>query len=110
MVGFLADENTTEEPVFAAFLGTLAATSPMAAFLQRRTGAPIAVVSSEDKYAYCEKLGAKGCINRKDFDHWGMLPHWKEIRGLLSRMADSVSQALESSSRIDAFVEWVMVE
>ena len=35
----------------------------------------------------------------------GMLPHWKEIRGLLARMSDSVTQALESSSRIDAFVE-----
>lgn len=34
-----------------------------------------------------------------------MLPHWKEIRGLLSRMSDSVSQALESSSRIDIFVD-----
>jgi KDO2-lipid IV(A) lauroyltransferase len=44
-VGFLADENTSEEPVFAPFLGTLAATSPAAAFLQRVTGAPIAVVS-----------------------------------------------------------------
>ena len=35
----------------------------------------------------------------------GMLPYWKEIRGLLSRMSDSVSQALESASRIDGFVE-----
>lgn len=35
----------------------------------------------------------------------GMLPHWKEIRGLLTRMSDSVSQALESASRIGAFVE-----
>ena len=35
----------------------------------------------------------------------GMLPHWKEIRGLLSRMSDSVSQALEKASRIDTFVE-----
>jgi crotonyl-CoA carboxylase/reductase len=24
------------------------------------------------------KIGAKGCINRKDFDHWGMLPHWTD--------------------------------
>jgi len=22
-------------------------------------------------------LGAAGCINRKDFDHWGILPHWE---------------------------------
>jgi crotonyl-CoA carboxylase/reductase len=24
------------------------------------------------------KLGAIGCINRNDFDHWGMMPHWKD--------------------------------
>lgn len=44
-------------------------------------GIPIAVVSGEDKIDYCMKLGAKGCINRKDFDHWGMLPHWKDTVG-----------------------------
>jgi len=42
---------------------------------------PVAVVSSEDKYEYCENLGAAGCINRKNFDHWGMLPHWKDEAG-----------------------------
>jgi len=42
---------------------------------------PIAVVSSTGKFEYCEDLGAKGCINRKDFDHWGMLPHWKDAVG-----------------------------
>jgi crotonyl-CoA carboxylase/reductase len=26
---------------------------------------------------FCERLGAKGCINRKKFDHWGVPPHWK---------------------------------
>ena len=41
-------------------------------------GTPVAVVSSEDKFDYCLKLGAKGCINRKEFDHWGMLPHWTD--------------------------------
>ena len=41
-------------------------------------GIPIAVVSSEDKFEFCMKLGAKGCINRKDFDHWGMMPHWTD--------------------------------
>ena len=34
-----------------------------------------------------------------------MLPTWKDIRGLLGKMQDSVGQALESSARIDAFVE-----
>ncbi len=41
-------------------------------------GIPVAVVSSEDKFEFCMKLGAKGCINRKEFDHWGMLPHWTD--------------------------------
>ncbi len=39
---------------------------------------PVAVVSSEDKFDFCLKLGAKGCINRKEFEHWGMLPHWTD--------------------------------
>jgi crotonyl-CoA carboxylase/reductase len=39
---------------------------------------PIAVVSGEDKFEFCKSLGARGCINRKKFDHWGMLPHWKD--------------------------------
>jgi crotonyl-CoA carboxylase/reductase len=42
---------------------------------------PIAVVSNDDKVDYCRKLGAKGCINRRKFTHWGMLPHWKDQLG-----------------------------
>ena len=50
--------------------------------IARAKGAiPIAVVSSPDKFDYCKKLGAKGCINRNDFEHWGMLPHWKDNVG-----------------------------
>ena len=41
-------------------------------------GIPIAVISDDSKIEYCKKLGAVGCINRKNFDHWGMLPHWKD--------------------------------
>jgi crotonyl-CoA carboxylase/reductase len=41
-------------------------------------GKPVAVVSSQDKVDYCKQLGAVGVINRNDFDHWGMLPHWKD--------------------------------
>jgi crotonyl-CoA carboxylase/reductase len=41
-------------------------------------GIPVAVVSSDDKVEFCTRLGAKGCINRKQFSHWGMLPHWKD--------------------------------
>jgi len=41
---------------------------------RERGGIPIAVVSSESKFEFCHDLGAKGVINRKDFDHWGRLP------------------------------------
>ncbi len=41
----------------------------------------VAVISSDDKVDYCMSLGAKGCLNRRDFDHWGMLPHWKDQVG-----------------------------
>ena len=45
VVGLLVDEDAPRRAVFAPFLGTLAATRPTPAFLQRVTGAPIAVVS-----------------------------------------------------------------
>ncbi|MHB8685387.1 MAG: zinc-binding dehydrogenase, partial [Dehalococcoidia bacterium] len=35
-------------------------------------------VSSEAKGEYAKKLGAHGWVNRKDFHHWGMMPHWKD--------------------------------
>ncbi len=41
----------------------------------------VAVVSDDDKFEYCTSLGAVGCLNRKHFDHWGMLPHWKDAVG-----------------------------
>ncbi|MDQ4006073.1 MAG: crotonyl-CoA carboxylase/reductase [Actinomycetota bacterium] len=41
-------------------------------------GRAIAVVSSDDKAEFCTKLGAVGVVNRKEFDHWGMPPHWKD--------------------------------
>ncbi len=54
----------------------------MAIQIARARGAvPVAVVSSDDKFDYCMSLGAKGCINRNRFDHWGMLPHWKDNVG-----------------------------
>jgi crotonyl-CoA carboxylase/reductase len=37
-------------------------------------GIPVAVVSSAEKAEYCKRLGARGTINRRDFDHWGRLP------------------------------------
>lgn len=54
----------------------------MAIQIAKAVGAtPVAVVSGQDKFDYCMKLGAKGCINRTEFDHWGMLPHWKDNVG-----------------------------
>ncbi|TFG98471.1 MAG: hypothetical protein E4H11_00400, partial [Myxococcales bacterium] len=47
IAGLLLDEDERRSPLFTPFLGTLAATSPVAAFLQRVSGAPIAVVSCE---------------------------------------------------------------
>ena len=41
-------------------------------------GKPIAVVSSQAKFDFCQRLGAIGCINRKDFNHWGRLPNWDD--------------------------------
>lgn len=46
--------------------------------VKEKGGIPIAIVSDNEKVDFCMKLGAKGVINRKDFDHWGMLPHWKD--------------------------------
>jgi crotonyl-CoA carboxylase/reductase len=41
-------------------------------------GIPIAVVSSDEKGEYAKRLGAHGWVNRKQFTHWGMLPHWTD--------------------------------
>ncbi|HYH27580.1 MAG TPA: crotonyl-CoA carboxylase/reductase, partial [Actinomycetota bacterium] len=41
-------------------------------------GRAVAVVSDESKVEFCTKLGAVGVIDRREFDHWGMLPHWQE--------------------------------
>lgn len=41
----------------------------------------VAVVSSEERGNYCVDLGAVGYINRKDFSHWGVPPHWDDNEG-----------------------------
>jgi crotonyl-CoA carboxylase/reductase len=41
-------------------------------------GRAVAVVSSEDKAEFCMKLGAVGTIDRRQFGHWGLPPHWKD--------------------------------
>jgi crotonyl-CoA carboxylase/reductase len=50
--------------------------------LVREAGAKaVAVVSSADKFDFCMELGASGCINRRDFDHWGALPDPADAEG-----------------------------
>jgi len=44
-------------------------------------GHAVAVVSSDEKGEFCKKLGAVGYVNRKNFDHWGMPPHWTDNAG-----------------------------
>ena len=41
-------------------------------------GVPVAVVSEESKFEHCYKLGAKGVINRREFEHWGPLPDLRD--------------------------------
>jgi crotonyl-CoA carboxylase/reductase len=41
-------------------------------------GIAVGVVGDDRKIEFCKRLGAMGCINRKRFSHWGMMPHWKD--------------------------------
>jgi crotonyl-CoA carboxylase/reductase len=43
-----------------------------------RGARPVAVVSSPEKAEFCLKLGAVGTINRREFSHWGIPPHWTD--------------------------------
>lgn len=45
---------------------------------RERGGIPIAVVSDASKVDFCKRLGAKGVINRSEFDHWGRLPDFDD--------------------------------
>jgi crotonyl-CoA carboxylase/reductase len=74
--------NAIKKGDVALIWGGAGGLGSMAIQIVKAAGAtPIAIVSGEDKFDYCLKLGAKGCINRNEFDHWGMLPHWKDSAG-----------------------------
>ncbi|MBI0298771.1 crotonyl-CoA carboxylase/reductase [Streptomyces sp. PRKS01-29] len=45
-------------------------------------GIPIAVVSDDRRAEFCLELGARGVINRNDFDHWGRLPDADDEEGM----------------------------
>jgi len=46
----------------------------------------IGVISDETKRDYVMSLGAKGVINRKDFDCWGQLPPVNDVEGYAAYM------------------------
>ena len=46
--------------------------------VKAKGGIPVAVVSGEDKGEYCKQLGAVGWIDRRNFDHWGPMPDWRD--------------------------------
>ncbi|GAA1008238.1 crotonyl-CoA carboxylase/reductase [Acrocarpospora pleiomorpha] len=48
---------------------------------------PVAVVSNAEKGKYCVSLGAAGYIDRTEFDHWGVPPHWTDGPGQKTWMA-----------------------
>jgi crotonyl-CoA carboxylase/reductase len=74
--------NAVKEGDVVLVWGGAGGLGSMAIQIARAAGAtPVAVVSGEEKFDYCMQLGAKGCINRNEFDHWGMLPHWKDDAG-----------------------------
>jgi crotonyl-CoA carboxylase/reductase len=50
--------------------------------LAKHAGAlPVAVVSSAERGEYCKALGAVGYIDRTEFTHWGIPPHWDDAAG-----------------------------
>ncbi len=71
--------NTVKDGDVVLVWGGSGGLGSMAIQIAREAGAvPVAVVSSESKFEFCQNLGARGCINRKKFDHWGMPPHWDD--------------------------------
>jgi len=47
----------------------------------------VAVVSDDERGEYCKGLGATGYINRREFSHWGIPPHWTDVAGQKEWMA-----------------------
>jgi len=70
--------HTVKEGDVVLVWGGAGGLGSMAIQLAAQAGAkPIAVISNESKVEFCKRLGAVGCINRKDFNHWSRLPDWE---------------------------------
>lgn len=77
LMGF--PEHTVRKDDVVLIWGGAGGLGSMAIQIVREMGGkPIAVVNDPSKFDFCKKLGAVGVINRKEFDHWGMMPHWKD--------------------------------
>jgi crotonyl-CoA carboxylase/reductase len=58
--------------------------------LAKHAGArAVAVVSSEERGDYCVRLGAAGWIDRRQFNHWGVPPHWDDASGQKAWQAEA---------------------
>jgi KDO2-lipid IV(A) lauroyltransferase len=88
IAGLLADEDEPGARVFTPFLGTLAASSTTAAWLQRRSGAPIAVVS-------CERTGRE----RYRIRLWRVIEPGPTGRDERSRVTAEINAALGEAIR-----------
>lgn len=74
--------NTVQQGDVVLIWGGSGGLGSMAIQLARVGGAlPIAVVSNDERGEYCKRLGAAGYINRTEFDHWGIPPHWTDVEG-----------------------------
>jgi crotonyl-CoA carboxylase/reductase len=49
----------------------------------------VAVVSEDRRGQYCVDHGAIGYINRTDYTHWGVAPHWSDQAGQKAWMAQA---------------------
>ncbi|MCP5098936.1 MAG: crotonyl-CoA carboxylase/reductase [Chloroflexi bacterium] len=76
------DGNTVQEDDVVLVWGGSGGLGGQAIQLAKVHGArAVAVVSDDERGEYCKSLGAVGYINRKNFDHWGIPPHWTDGAG-----------------------------
>ncbi len=76
------DGNTLKEGDVVLVWGGSGGLGGQAIQLAKAHGArAVAVVSSAERGEYCINLGAAGFINRNEFDHWGIPPHWTDAEG-----------------------------
>jgi crotonyl-CoA carboxylase/reductase len=80
--------NTVQEGDVVLVWGGSGGLGSQAIQLVRQAGGiPVAVVSSAEKGEYCVSLGAAGWVDRTEFDHWGIPPHWTDTDGQKKWMA-----------------------